>query len=106
VFAILVGLSACNKDDVLYSSCTIEVSGTEITMTSRGAFESPVYGSCSADCQLLKAECTSEHVLPSGEYTIVHGEDRGELTLPADGVSLFSESGTVPACTFRAPLVE
>jgi hypothetical protein len=93
-------------DSVLYSSCAIEVSGTEITLTSRGAFESPVYGSCSADCQLLTAECVSEDKLPPGDYMLVHGEDRGELTLPAGGVALFSEPGGFYDCACRAPLDE
>ena len=77
-------------DHVLGTSCAIVASGSEISITSSGAFESPVHGSCSADCAPLIAECTSQEPLPPGDYTLVHGESSGELTLPASGTGLFT----------------
>jgi hypothetical protein len=78
-------------DEVLGTSCTIAVLDHEISITSSGSYESPVYGSCSADCQALIADCSSEGPLNPGEYTLVHGEDAGEVTLPADAVALFEQ---------------
>jgi len=83
--------STCDR--VLSTSCTIVTSGNEISISSSGAFESPQYGSCSADCAPLIAECTSQEQLTPGDYTLVHGESRGELTIPASGTALFSTQG-------------
>ena len=78
-------------DHVLGTSCAVAVSGDEITVTSSGAYESPLRGSCSADCKALFAECDSEEPLASGDYTLVHGEGGAELTLPSDATGRFTD---------------
>jgi hypothetical protein len=89
-------------DHVLGTSCTVAVSEDEITITSNGAFESPVHGACSVDCRPLIASCSSDEPLAPGDYTLVHGEDSAELALPVNGLGLF-EQGFFQ-CECRGPL--
>jgi hypothetical protein len=42
--------------------------------------------------------------LAPGDYTLVHGQDSAELTLPASGVELFAEGFS--QCECRAPLTD
>ena len=78
-------------DQVLGTSCTVAVSGNEISVTSNGTYESPVYGSCSSDCRALLAECKSEEPLAPGDYTLVHGDNRADLTLPVSATGRFTD---------------
>jgi len=64
-------------------SCEVVTDGTQIVVHSQGSFtERDGYVSCTEDCGMLAAECTSEP-LPAGDYVIVHGEDRTPLTIPS-----------------------
>ncbi len=64
-------------------SCEVVTDGTQIVVHSQGRFtERGGYVSCTEDCGMLAAECTSEP-LAAGDYVIVHGEDRIALTIPS-----------------------
>ena len=76
-------------DTVLGTSCTMSVTGSEVVMESSGSYASPRRGDCSADCRPLLAYCTSPEPLPPGQYEVVHGEDRGAVTVPTLATELF-----------------
>jgi hypothetical protein len=76
-------------DAVLDTSCAMSVADSEIVMESSGSFARPTRGACSADCNTLTAYCTSPEPLPPGEYAVVHGEDRGAVTVPTPATMLF-----------------
>jgi hypothetical protein len=84
-------------DTVLGTSCAIGVADSEIVMESSGSYASPKRGDCSADCKPLIAYCTSPEPVPPGEYAVVHGEDRGAVTVPTPATTLFG-SERFPPC--------
>ena len=85
-------------DTVLGTSCAISVADSEIVMESSGSYASPTRGACSVDCQTLTARCTSPEPVPPGEYEVVHGEDRGAVTVPTPATALFGPLHLFPSC--------
>ena len=76
----LVG--GCNR--TVDTSCSVEVDGDTVTITSTGIYEvvDPGRGgACTDDCGALTARCTVP-ALAEGSYTFVHGDDSYEVDVP------------------------
>lgn len=71
--------SSCSRDVAAECSATLE--GTRIEVTSSISWEEKQRGTCTLDCGIAMASCGLD-ALPAGTYTVVHGEDEVELTVP------------------------
>ncbi len=67
--------SSCDVDRK--ASCSTEVSGSEIVVTSNVSWRE-TSGACTDDCGTLSATCTTAP-LPAGVYTIRHGDQTSML---------------------------
>jgi hypothetical protein len=76
--------SSC--DTVRSASCKIAVDGQKLIVTSSGTVESEG-GSCTDDCGLMQASCQVGGLAP-GKYTITHGSESQEITLPFNAMQL------------------
>jgi hypothetical protein len=91
---VFPGCLSTSCDRVVSAECNISVSGTRIEITSRGVSESSGAELCTSDCRTMKTTCQSDGPLSPGEYSVVHGDDEGSLSLPvATRQALFAESG-------------
>ena len=91
-------LSGC--DSVLTRSCTVDVEGPLIVVESSGSYETPRRGFCDAACGFFIANCASEEPVPSGSYTVIHGEDEGEIRLPTSGAMIPEDESVFPSCDY------
>jgi hypothetical protein len=74
--------SSCTEDRE--SSCTIDVQGQVVTVSSQGGFTDTSGASvaCTDDCALVAGACSTA-ALPAGTYTLHHGDDSLTLTIPS-----------------------
>jgi hypothetical protein len=84
-------------DKVVSTSCSFELTGTELLVHSRAVIDSHG-GECTLDCRVINAACTLSDVAP-GEYTVIHGDDREIVTLPVAPSVLFDRNGNAAFCT-------
>lgn len=72
--------SSCTRNQV--RSCSADLDGTTITVTSAFEWETAVGDvDCTDDCQPLGAGC-EVGPLAAGTYTIQHGDDETVVTIP------------------------
>lgn len=81
--------SSCDRS--VSASCTINRSGTSLTIHSESVVESQTEGDCTTDCRMVSATCALE-LLEAGQYTVVHGGNEGNVRLPANAVVLFADT--------------
>ena len=64
--------------------CEVAVDGDRLVVTSFFSWEEATGDrlDCTLDCGMMIAACSAGD-LPAGDYTLVHGGDEGEVTLPA-----------------------
>jgi len=76
--------SSCSRD--AEGSCTASLDGSTITVTSTFTWQQNVSprAACTDDCGSIEATC-EVGPLPAGTYTLVHGDDSEEITIPAEG---------------------
>ena len=89
-------LSSC--DTILDRSCSIHVEDFVIEVESSGSFETPRRGDCSAACGFFSTDCVSPEPLAPGDYTVIHGEDEEEITLPTSGAMIPEDDSPWPSC--------
>ncbi|RDV37151.1 hypothetical protein DV096_14295 [Bradymonadaceae bacterium TMQ3] len=77
--------SSCSSDSRASCQVALDATHNTITLTSEGSYldTSTAYGSCTADCGLLHAECQIP-ALPEGQYTLTHGQDTYTFTVPSE----------------------
>lgn len=75
--------SSCSQD--LEAQCEVAVDGQDVTITSSASYgdTSHLSDGCTDDCGTLQAIC-GEITLPEGTYTVTHGAETFELTIPSD----------------------
>lgn len=74
-------MSACDRHSK--QNCALHREADQLILTSKFSWEEPDDGSCTLQCIVNVATCKSEP-LPAGHYTIVHGDQRMELTIPSE----------------------
>ncbi len=87
--------SSC--DTLQEASCTLDVSGDVLRISSQGIVESK--GKiCTLDCRAATVECTMEPIEP-GDYTVIHGDERQTVSLPnVEGAVLGAPSPAIDGC--------
>jgi hypothetical protein len=85
------GCLSSSCDTVISKSCSVERTGNEILVHSQAEIEH-AGEICTDDCGVATAQCTASSV-DAGEYTLIHGDDRAQVTLPGDGALLFNPTG-------------
>lgn len=83
--------SSCDRS--ISASCAITRSGSELRIDSESVVETDTAGDCTTDCRIVSATCALDSV-EAGEYTVVHGRERGSAQLPANGVALFPDTAS------------
>jgi hypothetical protein len=76
-------ISACVRN--VLTSCTVTMSGGNITVESILAWDEPSSAACIAVCGRVEAACASEP-LGAGSYVFEHGHQVRRLTVPSTGV--------------------
>lgn len=88
-FPMIVGFesclsSSCSQD--LEANCEVEIDGDDIFLSSTGSYGDRTHlegGMCTEDCRSLYADC-GNLILEEGSYTVHHGDETVELTIPSD----------------------
>jgi hypothetical protein len=70
---------SCSRDR--QGTCEMTRDGDTITITSAFSWEEKDHGSCTLDCVSPHATCRLE-LPPDGTYTVVHGEETSQITVP------------------------
>ena len=73
------------------NTCSLQLSGNQILLTSQAIIETQLEGPCTDDCRAASAQCTLASV-PPGTYALVHGDTAENLELPTTGAVLFDPS--------------
>ena len=86
ILRVEVGFDAClssSCDTVEEKSCHVTVSGETITVHSSATIKREGL-SCTDDCGFVETTCLTP-ALEEGDYTLVHGDEQMEFSLPSDG---------------------
>jgi hypothetical protein len=87
--------SSC--DTLQDASCTLEVSGDELRVSSQGVVESKGKV-CTLDCRAATVECAIATLEP-GDYTVIHGAQRETVSIPnVEGVIIGDPSPVIDWC--------
>lgn len=82
--------SSCST--VSDNTCSLQLSGNQILVTSHAIIETRLEGPCTDDCRVASAQCGLASV-PPGTYAVVHGDSAENIELPTTGAVLFDPSG-------------
>lgn len=88
-----VDFNACLSgtcDEVRSKTCTATLDGTTVSVDSKASIQRDT-GECSEDCGLVGANCDVGE-LDAGSYTLEHGEETFEFTVPSDDAVCGGES--------------
>lgn len=80
--------SSCEK--IVSAECECDVEANTIQVTSRGVFDRNMDTDCTGDCNKMVARCESEPLEP-GKYTVYHGDQSIEVTIPAENLEIFED---------------
>lgn len=92
-FSVAVSMDSClssSCSDDQEAECQIEVDGDDIFVSSSGSYTDRTHleeGVCTSDCGgSFYADC-GELTLAEGTYTVHHGDETSELTIPSEETS-------------------
>jgi hypothetical protein len=74
-------MSACDRHS--RGSCTLQVDGDQLHLTSKFVWEEPDDDTCTLQCIKSVVSCESEP-LPAGNYTLTYGDQRMALSVPGE----------------------
>jgi len=71
--------SSCSRNQK--HACKVELSGSELRVTSHAHYEVSEGGPCTEDCWAVNASCRTPKLKP-GTYTVRHGDKSFPITVP------------------------
>lgn len=80
--------TSCDTDRT--GSCSVEISGDQILITSQGSYidESGPGSSCTEDCGIFDITCETGPI-PEGSYSLVYGTEEISFAVPDDATGAY-----------------